>query len=178
MAETYTLHVAGLTRELTICKVNDHMDIAAFIMLGDAELTVAAATELLKKCPEFDILLTAEAKSIPLIHEMARQSGAKTYFIARKGLKVYLTDAIHVTVHSITTQHVSMGTRVTVVEEGFEDEPEEYAIVGSQEADVMSRAVSEDSPFGKALMGHKAGEEVAVEAPRGVIRYRIDKIER
>ena len=60
MAKTYTLNVAGLTRELTICKVNDHMDIAAFIMLGDAELTVAAATELLKKCPEFDILLTAE----------------------------------------------------------------------------------------------------------------------
>mgnify|MGYP000834503018 CR=1 FL=1 len=54
MAETYTLHVAGLTRELTICKVNDHMDIAAFIMLGDAELTVAAATELLKKCPDFE----------------------------------------------------------------------------------------------------------------------------
>ena len=54
MAETYTLHVAGLTRELTICKVNDHMDIAAFIMLGDAELTVAAAAELLKKCPDFD----------------------------------------------------------------------------------------------------------------------------
>ncbi len=53
MAETYTLHVAGLTRELTICKVNDHMDIAAFIMLGDTELTVAAATELLKKCPDF-----------------------------------------------------------------------------------------------------------------------------
>ena len=52
MAKTYTLNVAGLTRELTICKVNDHMDIAAFIMLGDAELTVAAAAELLKKCPD------------------------------------------------------------------------------------------------------------------------------
>ena len=65
MAETYTLHVAGLTRELTICKVNDHMDIAAFIMLGDAELTVAAAAELLKKCPDFDILLTAEAQGHP-----------------------------------------------------------------------------------------------------------------
>ena len=75
MAETYTLNVAGLTRELTICKVNDHMDIAAFIMLGDTELTVAAAAELLKKCPDFDILLTAEAKGIPLAHEMSRQSG-------------------------------------------------------------------------------------------------------
>ena len=75
MAETYTLNVAGLTRELTICKVDDHMDIAAFIMLGDTELTVAAAAELLKKCPDFDILLTAEAKGIPLAHEMSRQSG-------------------------------------------------------------------------------------------------------
>ena len=84
MAETYTLNVAGLTRELTICKVNDHMDIAAFIMLGDTELTVAAAAELLKKCPEFDILLTAEAKGIPLAHEMSRQSG-KPYVCARKG---------------------------------------------------------------------------------------------
>ena len=91
MAETYTLHVAGLTRELTICKVNDHMDIAAFIMLGDAELTVAAAAELLKKCPDFDILLTAEAKGIPLAHEMSRQSG-KPYVCARKGEKLYMTD--------------------------------------------------------------------------------------
>ena len=82
MAKTYTLNVAGLTRELTICKVNDHMDIAAFIMLGDAELTVAAAAELLKKCPDFDILLTAEAKGIPLAHEMSRQSG-KPYVYAR-----------------------------------------------------------------------------------------------
>ena len=93
MAETYTLHVAGLTRELTICKVNDHMDIAAFIMLGDAELTVAAAAELLKKCPDFDILLTAEAKGIPLAHEMSRQSG-KPYVCARKGVKLYMPDPV------------------------------------------------------------------------------------
>ena len=103
MAETYTLHVAGLTRELTICKVNDHMDIAAFIMLGDAELTVAAATELLKKCPDFDILLTAEAKGIPLAHEMARQAGDKKYILARKAPKLYMRDIFSVSVHSITT---------------------------------------------------------------------------
>ena len=102
MAETYTLHVAGLTRELTICKVNDHMDIAAFIMLGDAELTVAAAAELLKKCPEFDILLTAEAKGIPLAHEMSRQSG-KPYICARKGVKLYMPDPVVVEDQSITT---------------------------------------------------------------------------
>ena len=102
MADTYTLHVAGLTRELTICKVNDHMDIAAFIMLGDAELTVAAAAELLKKCPEFDILLTAEAKGIPLAHEMSRQSG-KPYVCARKGVKLYMPDPVVVEDQSITT---------------------------------------------------------------------------
>ena len=102
MAETYTLHVAGLTRELTICKVNDHMDIAAFIMLGDAELTVAAAAELLKKCPDFDILLTAEAKGIPLAHEMSRQSG-KPYVCARKGVKLYMPDPVVVEDQSITT---------------------------------------------------------------------------
>ena len=94
---------AGLTRELTICKVNDHMDIAAFIMLGDAELTVAAATELLKKCPDFDILLTAEAKGIPLAHEMSRQSG-KPYVCARKGVKLYMKDPVVVEDKSITTE--------------------------------------------------------------------------
>ena len=93
MAETYTLNVAGLTRELTICKVNDHLDIAAFIMLGDAELTVAAAEALLKKCPEFDVLLTAEAKGIPLAHEMSRQSG-KPYVCARKNVKLYMHDPV------------------------------------------------------------------------------------
>ena len=72
---------------------------------------------------------------------------------------------------------VRLGSTVTVLDEEF-DETMVYKIVGSQEADPMNGAISEDSPFGKALMGHKAGEEVAVEAPRGVIRYRIDKIER
>ena len=105
MAKTYTLNVAGLTRELTICKVNDHMDIAAFIMLGDAELTVAAAAELLKKCPEFDILLTAEAKGIPLAHEMSRQSG-KPYVCARKGIKLYMKEPVVVEDQSITTAGV------------------------------------------------------------------------
>jgi adenine phosphoribosyltransferase len=102
MAETYTLKVAGLTRELTICKASEHLDIAAFIMLGDAELTVACATELLKKCPEFDYLLTAEAKGIPLAHEMSRQSG-KPYLCARKGAKLYMKEPVIVEDESITT---------------------------------------------------------------------------
>ena len=98
--------IAGIKRELPLCKVADDFYIGAFIMFGDAEITVACAKELLARAPkEYDYLLTAEAKSIPLIHEMARQSGASEYFVARKGMKVYLTDPIHVQVRSITTQH-------------------------------------------------------------------------
>jgi adenine phosphoribosyltransferase len=105
---TYTMNVAGLQRELPLCKITDDLYIGAFICFGDAELTVACARELLKLVPqeEYDYLFTAEAKSIPLIHEMARQSGAKKYFIARKGAKAYMPDPIHVEDQSITTAGV------------------------------------------------------------------------
>lgn len=101
----YTMNVAGLKRDLPICKVSDSLYIASFIMFGDAELTVACARDLLKLAEgiEYDYLFTAEAKSIPLIHEMARQSGAQKYFIARKGPKVYMPDPIYVDDKSITT---------------------------------------------------------------------------
>lgn len=97
--------VAGLDRDFPICKVTDDLYIGAFIMFGDAELTVRCAEELLKLAEsiDYDYLFTAEAKSIPLIHEMARQSGAKKYFIARKGPKVYMPDPISVEDKSITT---------------------------------------------------------------------------
>ncbi len=102
---TYSMEIAGLRRELPICKVTDSLYIGAFICFGDAELTVACARELLKlvSAEEYDYLFTAEAKSIPLIHEMARQSGAAKYFIARKGPKAYMPDPIHVEDQSITT---------------------------------------------------------------------------
>ena len=102
------MEIAGLKRELPICKVTDDLYIGAFICFGDAELTVACARELLKLVPagSYDYLFTAEAKSIPLIHEMARQSGAAKYFIARKGPKAYMPDPIHVEDRSITTAGV------------------------------------------------------------------------
>ena len=102
---TYTMEIAGLKRDLPLCRVSDDLYIGAFICFGDAEITVACARELLKLVPaaEYDYLFTAEAKSIPLIHEMARQSGAKKYFIARKGPKAYMPDPIHVEDRSITT---------------------------------------------------------------------------
>ena len=93
-------------------------------------------------------------------------------------LENILLHAVIVDETDMDSDKVSIGCRVTVTNLDNGKTLPEYTIVGSQEANVMERKVSEDSPFGKALMGHKAGEEVAVEAPRGVIRYRIDKIER
>jgi len=101
----YKMNIAGLERELPLCKVTDELYIGAFILFGDAEITVASAEALLKKSPEFDIILTAEAKGIPLAHEMSRQSGKK-YIVARKGSKLYMQDIIETSVNSITTDHV------------------------------------------------------------------------
>lgn len=103
MAEFYSIKIAGLDRNLKKFPVSDTLDIAAFILFGDVEVTVAAAEALLKKVPEFDYIVTPEAKSIPLAYEMARQSG-KPYIVIRKGVKVYMGNPISVTVRSITTQ--------------------------------------------------------------------------
>ena len=100
----YRMKVAGLWRELPICKVTDSLYIAGFVIFGDQELTVACATELLKVAPEYDYIITAEAKGIPLAHEMARQSGAPKYFLARKTPKLYMTGVFESSVKSITTE--------------------------------------------------------------------------
>lgn len=105
MAEYYNIKIAGLERKLKRFAVSDSLDIAAFILFGDTEITIAASSELLKKVPEFDIILTPEAKSIPLAYEMSRQSG-KPYVVARKGMKVYLGEPVKVEVRSITTDRV------------------------------------------------------------------------
>ena len=97
--------VAGLERELTLCPLNDKVSIGAFIMCSDVELTVACAEELLKKCGEFDVILTAESKGIPLAYEMSRQCG-KPYVVARKSVKLYMTEPLSVSVKSITTENV------------------------------------------------------------------------
>lgn len=85
-------------------RINDNISIAALIIFGDVELTVSSARELLKKAPQHDIMITAEAKSIPLIHEMARQEGVNDYVVARKKVKVYMSDVVEASVHSITTE--------------------------------------------------------------------------
>ena len=100
----YTMNVAGVRRDLSICKVTEDLYIAGFVVFGDQELTVACAKALLEKAPEYDYLITAEAKGIPLGHEMARQTGAEKYFLARKAPKLYMTGVFSSTVKSITTE--------------------------------------------------------------------------
>ena len=99
----YRMKVAGLERDLPICKVTDSLYIAGFVIFGDQELTVACARELLAKAPEYDYIITAEAKGIPLAHEMARQAGDAKYILARKAPKLYMVDVFSSTVKSITT---------------------------------------------------------------------------
>ena len=100
----YPMTIAGLERNLPLCKLNDQLHIAAFIMFGDTELTTACAQALLDIAPEYDYLLTAEAKSIPLIHEMARLHKDRQYLLARKKQKVYMRDILEAKVTSITTK--------------------------------------------------------------------------
>ena len=99
----HRMKIAGVERDLPICRVTDDLYIGAFVIFGDVELTEACAKALLEKAPEYDYLLTAEAKGIPLIHEMARLSGQNKYMLARKGPKLYMRDILDVAVRSITT---------------------------------------------------------------------------
>ena len=103
---TYEMDIAGLKRDLPLCKLNDELCIGAFVIFGDVELTIHCAAELLKRAPEYDYLIAPEAKAIPLVYEMARQSKAEKYFIARKGAKAYMQGTFEVTVKSITTMGV------------------------------------------------------------------------
>lgn len=101
----YEIEIAGLKRNLPLCRINDDLFIGAFIMFGDVEITEACAAALLEKAPEFDIIITAESKGIPLAYEMARQSG-KDYIVARKNEKLYMKNVITTEVNSITTDFI------------------------------------------------------------------------
>ena len=101
MGEVYKINIAGCDRELPICPIDDHMDIAGFVMFSDVEITERTAQALM----ENDVIVTAESKGIPLAYEMAR-IGCRNYVVARKGIKAYMEDPIHVEVKSITTDHV------------------------------------------------------------------------
>lgn len=108
MEQFYEMKVAGLARQLPLCKVSDELYIGAFVIFGDVELTVNSARELLKVAPEHDIMITAESKGIPLVYEMARQSGENKYLIARKAPKLYMKNIVSTEVTSITTAKKQM----------------------------------------------------------------------
>lgn len=101
---TYPMTIAGLDRELPLCKLTDDLMIGAFVIFGDVELTIACARALLEKAPEYDYMVAPEAKAIPLIYEMARQSGRNEYFLVRKKKKAYMDGVFEVDVNSITTE--------------------------------------------------------------------------
>ena len=101
---TYEMKIAGLDRSLPLCPISDKLKIGAFVIFGDPELTTACAKELLEKAPDYDYIITAESKGIPIAHEMARLAGNQKYFIARKKAKLYMTGVFEVTVHSLTTE--------------------------------------------------------------------------
>ncbi len=125
----YRMTIAGCERDLPLCPLTDDLMIGAFVIFGDPELTTACAKALLDKVPAYDYMITAEAKGIPLIHEMARLAGNQKYMLARKGTKLYMRDILDVEVHSITTnraQHLYLdgndaalmkGKRILVVDD-------------------------------------------------------------
>lgn len=116
MTQTYKMTIAGLERELPLCPISDSLSIGAFIIFGDVELTIAVSAELLKKLPDFDYIITPEAKSIPLAYEMSRQSN-KPYYVVRKKEKLYMQNPVAVNVRSITTD-----AQQTLVLDGAEGE--------------------------------------------------------
>ena len=105
MKESYTMTIAGLERSLPLCPISETMKIGAFVIFGDPELTTACAAALNARCPEHDVLITAESKGIPLICEMARLLGNERYVLARKGAKLYMKNVFSAEVRSITTDH-------------------------------------------------------------------------
>ena len=106
MKTKYHMTIAGCERDLPICKKSDSLVIAGFVIFGDVELTCACAAELLKKAPDFDYMVAPEAKAIPLVHEMARQSGRNDYMLIRKAAKLYMDGVFETEVKSITTEKV------------------------------------------------------------------------
>ena len=101
--KTYTLHVAGLTRELPVIKLSYHLSIASFVILGDTEIVRKTAPIIAKKLPEVDLIVTAEAKGIPLAYEISKVLNLNEYVVARKSVKAYMEESIEVEVNSITT---------------------------------------------------------------------------
>ncbi len=104
MEQYYTLEVAGVTRQLPIMQVSDSLCIASFVILGDCEIVTKSAPLIEAKLPQVDYIITAEAKGIPLVHELCRLRNLPYYIVARKSVKPYMSKPLTDEVVSITTQ--------------------------------------------------------------------------
>ena len=148
---TYEIDIAGLTRQLPLCALNDELAIGAFVIFGDVELTVHCAAELLKIAPDYDYIIAPEAKAIPLAYEMARQSGENRYFVARKKAKAYMQGVFEVEVQSITTA----GTQTLVIDQADAD-----AIRGKRVIIVDDVISTGESLYAMEVLCEKAGADV------------------
>lgn len=101
---TYKLNLLSLERELPIIKIKKDLAIASFVILGDTELIQVAAKELVKKLDNVDVIVTAEAKGIPLAYEISKLLDMKEFIVARKSIKTYMNNPIIEDVQSITTK--------------------------------------------------------------------------
>jgi len=104
MENYYTLEVAGVTRQLPIMQVSDSLCIASFVILGDCEIVTKSAPLIETRLPQVDYIVTAEAKGIPLVHELCRLRNLPYYIVARKSVKPYMSKPLTDEVVSITTQ--------------------------------------------------------------------------
>jgi adenine phosphoribosyltransferase len=104
MKDIYSIEIAGVKRDLPIVKIGDNLSIASFVIIGDTELVCLAAPKIIEKLPQVDILVTAEAKGIPLTFEISKLLKMKKYIVARKSIKPYMNSPIVDEVMSITTQ--------------------------------------------------------------------------
>ncbi len=153
--ETYPVEIAGIQRELRLFEVKPGLRIAILNILGDTELVQASARALAEKllAVEYDVLVTAEAKSIPLIHALAVDTG-KPYVVLRKEYKPYMGDALKAETLSITT-----GKPQTL----YLDEKDKSLIAGGRVA-LVDDVISTGSTLqGMRLVMEKAGAEVVVE---------------
>ena len=154
--ETYAIEIAGLKRELRLFEIKPGLRIAILNILGDTELVQACAKELREKLKdtEYDVLVSAEAKSIPLAHALSVET-KRPYVILRKTYKPYMGDALKAETLSITT-----GQPQTLIL----DEKDRELIQGKKVV-ILDDVISTGSTLqGMRMILEKAGASIAREA--------------
>ena len=154
--ETYPVDIAGIKRELRLFEIKPGLRIAILNILGDTELVQACAKELAKRLEgvDYDLLVTAEAKSIPLAHALSVET-RKPYAILRKTYKPYMGDALQAETRSITTGQ----SQVLILDE------KDRAMMQGKKVVILDDVISTGSTLqGMQMILEKAGASIAAEA--------------